>query len=530
MAAIEERILKAAHPAAGPFWLALAFCGAAATFADGAAALAAAWRLPEYSHGPLIPLISLLLFLRQLRDTPMPGAPVRNRWPGIGLIAAALAVALLGQSAGIGDLVAYAAILWVGGLILIGFGWRDGRRFWPPVLHLVFMLPLPGVLYYKLSNALQLVSAELGVAGLKLLGIPVFLDGTIIDLGVYRLHVAEACSGLRYLFPILSFSYLFAVLYRGPGWHRAVLLISAVPLTIAMNAARIALAGAIVTAHGVAWVEGATHFFEGWVIFLACIAALMALAWGLARTRQDGVRLIDALDLETAGLGQTAARLRHTAASGALIGAALLSLLAAVAGQVQPKGTAAPVDRLPFALFPQEVGEWRRVGAPAALGPRVEAALGAQDYLAASFQRARDSAPSTVFIAWYADQARGGVHSPEICLPGAGWEIAALARTQFDPGGDGAALFPINRAIVQRGSERQLVYYWFEQRERRIAWDMAAKAWLLIGAIRTGRTDGALVRLSTTIEPGESDAEAAQRLDALIKRLLEPLPSFIGAP
>jgi hypothetical protein len=68
----------------------------------------------------------------------------------------------------------------------------------------------------------------LNLAGLgwfvSLMGVPVFLEGNVINLGVYKLQVAEACSGLRYLFPILSFSYLFAILYRGPMWHKAVLL------------------------------------------------------------------------------------------------------------------------------------------------------------------------------------------------------------------------------------------------------------------------------------------------------------------
>ena len=112
-------------------------------------------------------------------------------------------------------------------ILLISFGWSQGKRFWPPVLHLVYMLPLPGVLYFKMSTFLQAISSELGVWFLQLMSVPVFLEGNIIDLGVYKLHVAEACSGLRYLFPILSFSYIFAVLYKGPMWHKAVLLLAA---------------------------------------------------------------------------------------------------------------------------------------------------------------------------------------------------------------------------------------------------------------------------------------------------------------
>jgi exosortase len=104
--------------------------------------------------------------------------------------------------------------------------------------------------------------------------VPVFLEGNIIDLGVLRLHVAEACSGLRYLFPIMSFSYIFAVLYRGPMWHKAVLLISAAPITVFMNSVRIAVAGIIAQEYGTDWLDGFTHFFEGWVIFITCVAIL----------------------------------------------------------------------------------------------------------------------------------------------------------------------------------------------------------------------------------------------------------------
>jgi exosortase D (VPLPA-CTERM-specific) len=230
-------------------------------------------RLPEYSHGPLIPILSGLLFLRQLKEYPPEPGPKRDRWVGVTVILAAIAMGTLGKLANISDIVAYATILWVGGILLVSFGWKTGKHFWPPVLHLVYMLPLPGVLYFKLNTWLQLVSSELGVFFLQLANVPVFLEGNIIDLGVLRLHVAEACSGLRYLFPILSFSYIFAVLYRGPMWHKAVLLISAAPITVFMNSLRIAVAGIIAQRYGTDWLEGFTHFFEGWVIFAACVCS-----------------------------------------------------------------------------------------------------------------------------------------------------------------------------------------------------------------------------------------------------------------
>jgi EpsI family protein len=115
-------------------------------------------------------------------------------------------------------------------------------------------------------------------------------------------------------------------------------------------------------------------------------------------------------------------------------------------------------------------------------------------------------------MAWYADQSQGGVHSPEICLPGGGWEIAWLERTDITERHRRRPPFNLNRAIIQKGETRMMVYYWFQQRERRIAWDIAAKFWLMVDGITTGRTDGALVRLTTPIRPNETDAEAEARL------------------
>ena len=262
----------------GLFWLAVAVLGAGAFFYEGIDALLAAWATPEYSHGPLIPVLSSLLFLRQLKSVPVDPGPKSHRWVGVTVILLALTMGTLGRLSNISDIVAYGTIVWVGGILLVSFGWDTGRHMWPPVLHLVYMLPLPGVLYYKLSAWLQLISSELGVWMLQALDVPVFLEGNIIDLGVFKLQVAEACSGLRYIFPIMSFSYIFAVLYRGPVWHKAVLLLSAVPIAVFMNSVRIAIAGIGTNIYGVDFVEGFSHFFEGWVIFIGCVAILFGMA------------------------------------------------------------------------------------------------------------------------------------------------------------------------------------------------------------------------------------------------------------
>jgi exosortase D (VPLPA-CTERM-specific) len=511
----------------GLFWFLLALVGAAIFFADGLDALFTAWALPEYSHGPLIPILSGLLFLRQLKSYPIDPGPKRNRWVGVSVIVVALGLASLGKLSNISDLVAYATILWIGGILLVSFGWQTGRQFWPPVLHLVYMLPLPGVIYYKMTTWLQFISSEIGVWFLRLLAIPVFLDGNIIDLGITKLHVAEACSGLRYLFPILSFSYIFAVLYRGPVWHKVVLLISAAPITVLMNSVRIAIAGLIVQYYGLDWLEGFTHFFEGWVIFIACILILFALARIMLAFQPVKMSLAEALDLETDGLLTQAARVRFVRPSKAMIATAILMISVAVGWQAVPDRGTGTIHRDSFALFPKQLGEWRQQGAPRTLEQSVAVTLGADDYHAIQLARPDSAATVEFFSAWYHDQSKGGVHSPEICLPGGGWEIAWLERSNLKDVMDWDTDFMVNRAIIQKGETRMMVYYWFEQKGRKIAWDMAAKYWLMVDGIRTGRTDGALVRLTTPILRGEADADADARLKDVLREVVVQLPRFI---
>jgi exosortase D (VPLPA-CTERM-specific) len=511
----------------GLLWFVLACLAAGLFFWPGLDALFAAWARPEYSHGPLIPVLSALLFLRQLKEVPVNAGPVNDRWPGVILVLFALFCGALGRMANISDIVAYATILWVGGLLLISFGWRTGKHFWPPVLHLVYMLPLPGVIYYKLSTWLQHVSSELGVWFLRLLDVPVFLDGNIIDLGVLRLHVAEACSGLRYLFPILSFSYIFAVLYRGPMWHKAILLISAAPITVVMNSVRIAMAGKIANTWGVEWLEGFTHFFEGWVIFVACIVLLFGLARVMLFLHPSKMGLVEALDLDTDGVFPQLRRVQLVRASGALIVAVVAAFLAVGAFFVLPDRNTTQIVRDPFGVFPREFGDWRQAGPAERLEASVEKALKADDYHQITLFNQNERTEVGLFMAWYADQSEGGIHSPEICLPGSGWEIAWLERTDVAASLGQDRPFNLNRAIIQKGETRMMVYYWFQQRDRRIAWDFAAKFYLLLDGVMTGRTDGALVRLTTLIRPGETDAAAEARLNDVLSRVAVSMPRFI---
>ncbi len=511
----------------GPFVLMAATVAAFVVFWVGFVSLKDAWALPEYSHGPLIPFISLFLFLRELRDVPAVSRPVTDRWPGVVVLALGLMTGIMGNLAGISHIVTYSLIIWLAGLLLVTFGLRRGAMFWPALVHLIFMLPLPTFVYWQVSTYLQTVSSEIGVWIIALLGIPVYLDGNIIDLGVYKLQVAEACSGLRYLFPMLSFSYVFAVLYQGPGWHKAILLLSAAPITVAMNSFRIGMIGVMVENFGIEQAEGFLHTFEGWIIFIACVMILIVLAKILQQFTSSPKSIPEALDINFSGFGAKFRRIGDVTSSAALVVATALTVVAAVGWVSAPTRATQTVARDPLVIFPRQIGAWE--GRPSGLlDPQIERVLGADDYYSANFTEpgSTTSMPVDLFIAFYNNQMDGsGIHSPEVCIPAGGWEVSAWRSELITlPGG---ATAEVNRAIIQKGAARQLVYYWFNLRGQRIAGDFAAKWLNLRDSITMRRSDGALLRLITPLRPDEAEEVAEARLEQFMTELLPALPRFI---
>ena len=515
---------------AGILWLGLAGLAAAVFLRGGIVDLWDNWQTPEYSHGPLIPLISGYLFLRQMKTAPPNAGPVEDRWPGVLVLGAALFFGLLGNITQIQKIISLALIVWVAGMILVSFGWARGRRFWPPVVHLAFMMPLPFWIHWKVSIFLQGVSAELGVALIQAMGIPVYLDGHIIDLGAYKLHVAEACSGLRYMFPIMSFTYIFAVLYQGSVWHRVILLLAAVPIAILMNSFRVGVIGIMVDNHGMAHVEGFLHLFEGWVVFLLCILVMLALARVVQRLSGDRRAFSEVLDVDTEGLGAQLLRVGDIRPSKALIGSSAAFAAAAVLlgpiAAFEPR----PIERESFHAFPSEVGDWKVVHSNR-IDSQIADVLLADDYLSVVLGSREFPAPVDLFIVWYKDQNGGGIHSPEACLPAGGWEMSGIGREAVDihiEGRETPLRLPVNRAIIQKGVHRQLVYFWFDQAGRRTASSYGSRFNVLYNGVRIGRSDGALIRLITPIGKNEPLENAEARLRDMLASSLPLLPRFIG--
>ncbi|MEL7486297.1 MAG: exosortase, partial [Pseudomonadota bacterium] len=269
-----------------PWAIILAGLAAVIGFAyfNGIANLLKRWgEQQELSHGYFLPVIAGWMIwerrdaLLQSRSTPETAGLI-----GVGVAAALLVLSELTVTS-LMIFQHFALILLLASLALS----LGGRGFlWlalVPIAFLVFMIPPPYWVITVLSWKFQFWSSQLGVWMIELFGIPVFLSGNVIDLGDYQLAVAEACSGLRYLFPFLSLGFLAAYLFKAPMWQRAVVFLSTIPITIVMNSFRIAVTGVLVQAYGTSHAEGMLHLFEGWVVFILCMVLLFVVIAVIAR-------------------------------------------------------------------------------------------------------------------------------------------------------------------------------------------------------------------------------------------------------
>jgi EpsI family protein len=176
----------------------------------------------------------------------------------------------------------------------------------------------------------------------------------------------------------------------------------------------------------------------------------------------------------------------------------------------------------PLAGLPLQLDAWRGSNGPP-LDPEIARVLRADDYVNRVYQR-RDGSAAGLWVAFYASQRQGdAIHSPLNCLPGTGWTPLAHTRPVLDVGGRS---FTVNRYLIQKRGERQVVLYWYQGRGRIVASEYANKAYLLADAFRHRRTDGALVRVSAPVLGDESRADRAARdfVAALQPQLARWLP------
>ena len=419
------------------------------------------------------------------------------------------------------------------GLLLSFIGPFAARQIAFPLAFLLTCIPLPVFLYSALSGRLQLWSSALGIGCLQVAGITAFRDGNVIDLGPVQLQVAEACSGIRYLFPLTSLALLCAYLFRDRIWKRILLVLSAVPISVLVNGLRIGIVGVLVEFFGSQAAEGFLHLFEGWLLFMATLGLLILEMWLLSKiqplghsgTFRDRFTWVDEpVQVKTHEV-QSQSRLPGNKTSPVyLYSVALLIPFAMFSALIGERQEIAP-SRPEFLNFPMQIGSWQ--GNPLPMEQQYISALRFDDYLLADYVSAGEHSVN-LYIAYYSSQKKGqSAHSPQSCIPGGGWEIASQQTIELPLGDSVNSAYPANRILIQKDGQKQLVIYWFKQRERILSNEYLVKMFLFWDALLKGRSDGALIRLAAAVNQGQREEDVERQMTEFARLIQPKLTRFI---
>ncbi|SMC26724.1 exosortase D, VPLPA-CTERM-specific [Desulfacinum hydrothermale DSM 13146] len=505
-----------------PFlFLAVALCATLLLFRQALIYMVGRWGGADYTHCALMPVvIAYLVWERRKAFAAQPAAV--SAW-GLGPLAVGLGLYWLGELAGEYFTLYTGFFFTLVGLVWIHLGGARLRALAFPVALIPTMFPLPSFLNNKLTFQLQLVSSALGVRMLQGIGVPALREGNVIDLGFTQLQVVEACSGLRYVLPLLILGILLASFLRGPFWKRTVLALTTLPLAVVLNALRIAATGVLYPWLGARAAEGFFHDFSGWLVFMSALGILLA---EMALLNRIGKRPA----AEKAG-SKGASSTSPTAGDAAWAWAPPVTALVLLASSLVISHS---VDfRRPIPLgrslvsFPQRLGPWQ--GTRSFLDAKTLEALDLSDYAAFTYRRRAGEPAVDFYVAYYASQAKGeSIHSPETCLPGSGWAVDDTARVTLRFRNSPLRILPAQRMVLRKFGETLVGYFWFDLAGRVAVNAYQIKLYNFLNALTQRRTDGALVRVLTPVGPSETQAAAERRLQDFLTRALPVLDRYLG--
>lgn len=228
---------------------------------------------PNYSHGFLVPLISAYFLWQNWAQ--IKKARVKPSILGLPVILGALALLVVGYAGTEYFTQRSSFVFLLAGICIFWYGWAVFRQLSLPIGYLLFMVPLPYILYDALAFPLKLFVTKCSVWSLKAMGIIVWREGNIIMFPQTVLEVADACSGLRSLVSLLALAVAYAFFSQEGVFRRLLLVCSAIPIAIATNMLRVIVTGVLAQYYGAAAAEGFFHEFAGLAVFALAMVLLV---------------------------------------------------------------------------------------------------------------------------------------------------------------------------------------------------------------------------------------------------------------
>jgi exosortase D (VPLPA-CTERM-specific) len=521
--------------------LALVAAGFAVLYRDVVFKLVHDWGTDDnYSHGFLIVPIALYLMWER-RGRLAEAVP---RPSNLGLVVVLGSVAVLGAGIlGAELFLTRISILGVlAGIVLFLYGWQHLRILAFPLAFLLLMIPIPAIIFNQIAFPLQLLASRFGELALNIAGVPVLREGNVIILSNTSLEVAEACSGIRSLISLLTLAIVYGYVIERRNWARVTLALASIPVAIVTNGLRVAGTGIAAHYVGPEAAQGFFHEFSGWLVFIAAFILLFAVQRAIAWLAPDrGPKAApQPTDRDKSASPASPVELRRDEPDfpggyRAIIVALVLVLGAVAIGRASK--SEAPPPRESLATFPMDLAEWRGQSADR-FDQQILAVLGVDEYVNRIY-----TAPTNVtvglYLGYYQSQREGDtMHSPLNCLPGAGWQPVKQERvtipvaTRIDAATGqptGQRQIVVNRFIIQRGLDKQVVIYWYQSHGRVVASEYWGKIYTVVDAIRLNRTDAAMVRVICPVSGTDAAAEerAEQAATAFTRAMFPMLGRYL---
>lgn len=483
-----------------------------------------------YTHGPLVPLVSLLMAILLLRHTRVPLAP--RPVTGLLVVAAGLLVHGAACFARVNFLSAFTLIGVLAGLVLALWGWRALRRLWFPLAFLAFMVPLPEVSIAQLNCRLKLWAADSGVTLANLLGVIVERSGNVVFLeGGKSLVIANVCNGLRTLISLLAFGALYAYVCKLRGLWRLLLFAASVPVAVVSNAVRITSLIVVADVWDTKTATGWYHDTSGILIYALAFGLMFGLERFILWARKAVGRPAEILPLfhgELRGPDDSRQWPTLACAIGGRTGWVAVVLVLVAAGGAWALNRAVPSvwnQHMAAQAMPATIEldglQWH--GRDLEMDENTLTILETRDYLYRRYTAA-GAAPLDFCVVFSMDN-RKGTHPPDICLEGGGQEIVDK-RDVLVHGVEGRGDVACRAIVVQSGARREYFLYVYKCGNSYTPSFWGQQLTIFVNGLLARNASGALVRVST---PADGDLEEAGRrsmtmLKAAIPYLDRALP------
>lgn len=501
------------------------------------------WTDENYSHGLLVPFVIGFIVWTEF-DQLVDSAKKTNIRLGLGVILFALLM-LLGGSLG-AELFTQriSFVLMLVGVVIYFFGAKIIQFLIVPFALLLFSIPIPQIIFNKIAFPLQIWASQAAVWGIRLFEVPTVRKGNVIEIlpngatQIIALEVVEACSGIRSLMTLVTLALVLAYFTResrfdvekgwlsylkNPDFQRAVILmLAAIPIAVLTNAARVTATGILTYYYGKQATESTWHDASGWIVYVVALVLLIALNSGLklifrkfGKTRSEAEIVSNEDNLSSFPPSFFPNSRTFLLLSVLIIGGIFINWF-------ETRGEA-EIQRKMLAELPQTLGDWRQKGGEIRFGEATESILRVSDYTMREYLFSNGRL-ANIYVGYYASQRTGATyHSPQNCLPGAGWVMKEPEIIEIKtPSGK---TFKANRYRLENGAYNEIMIYWYQGRGRIEPSEYRDKFNTILDSVLKRRSDGAMVRVMTSV--GNDEKAATQAAVDLSAQIADKLSDYV---